>query len=144
MGGSGALASAQRYPALVDGVVLVAPFLGDSDLLREIRAAGGVAAWTPPRDPGTWDVEVWRSVKAWSNAGDGPIIRLAYGTEDRAAGPHALLAAALPPNRVHTLPGGHRWEVWSRLWDSVLQTWRLPATRVGAGPTTRPTSAGSG
>lgn len=47
MGGMGALLYEHDHPGETAGLLLFAPFLGSSELLEEIRAAGGVRAWNP-------------------------------------------------------------------------------------------------
>jgi len=50
MGGLGALVFAEQHPSEVEGVLAIAPFLGDDDLINEIEQAGGLAKWkTTPR-----------------------------------------------------------------------------------------------
>ena len=44
MGGLGALLFAQRNPSAISAVIVVAPFLGEEEVIDEIERAGGVAA----------------------------------------------------------------------------------------------------
>jgi pimeloyl-ACP methyl ester carboxylesterase len=122
MGGIGSLLTAQRYPSEVDGVILVAPFLGRRRTLLEIEKAGGVDAWTPPKHP-SWDEGVW----AWIKTTDTPIY-LAYGTEDFGARAHALLARTLPKDRVVTRAGEHTWSTWTPLFETLCA---LPPSTSG-------------
>lgn len=125
MGGLGALLYAERHPEDVAGVFLLAPYLGDETVLKEIRAAGGLRGWTVPEplDPKDHQRGVWRWLK---RRADGQIpqafpIYLGYGAQDRFAPANAMLAASLPPERVFIAEGGHDWPVWRSLWVRFLQ-----------------------
>jgi pimeloyl-ACP methyl ester carboxylesterase len=125
MGGLGALLVTWTYPDDIDGVVLLAPYLGRRKTLTKIARAGGLAQWQPPEavdEQRDWDVEIWRMLKRISEAeaGGKPEIHLLYGEDDFGARAHDLLAAGLPPTRVRTTAGGHAWTTWSTLWDQWL------------------------
>ncbi len=126
MGGIGSLITAQRYPSEVDGVILLAPYLGRRQTLLAIEKAGGVQSWTPPSHP-SWDEGVW----AWIKRTDTPIY-LGYGTEDFGARAHALLAKGLPKDHVFTRAGEHTWSTWEPLFDEIL------AARPGDQASSRP------
>jgi pimeloyl-ACP methyl ester carboxylesterase len=120
MGGLGALLMAQEHPELIDGIVLLAPYLGRKDVLTSIEKAGGLAAWEPPEDQSEWDVSLWAWLKGYTTGARRPPIYLGYGTEDRGAKAHQLLANVLPKEHVFTIEGGHAWKVWNPLWDQIL------------------------
>ena len=42
MGGLGSLLYLREHPEYIEGVCLIAPFLGDEEIIEEIQAAGGV------------------------------------------------------------------------------------------------------
>jgi pimeloyl-ACP methyl ester carboxylesterase len=121
LGGMGALLYAQALRPLIDGIVLLAPFIGTRGLVAEAVAAGGLRQWRTP-DESTAE----RKVMAWlgrydGNERDWPRLILAYGTEDRFAAGHRLLADLLPPDRVLTSCGGHDWPTWTGLWQEILR-----------------------
>ncbi|MEZ4382377.1 MAG: alpha/beta hydrolase [Nannocystaceae bacterium] len=132
MGGLGALLTAQRHADAIDGLVLLAPYLGKRRTLEPI-AAVGPRAWEPADAPGSYDYELWRWLKGYhDDPASRPALYLGYGTDDRGARGHALLAALLPPERTFTAPGGHDWPIWRPLWDAILSSlatsdWRPPA-----------------
>ena len=131
VGGFGALIHEEQIPGGVTGIVALAPYLGERELSRSIAAAGGLLAWqapTGPLPPEQTETRLWRWLQTQAKlpAGSSPALYLAYGTEDRFADSHRLLAAALPPQRVFTTPGGHDWAPWRRLWQQVLAVLPLP------------------
>ena len=122
LGGMGALLYASAHPGTVEGLVLLAPFLGTRGTMAALEAAGGLeggsaapAAATAPE----------RRLLAWLKAhlaaqAARPALYLGYGLQDRFAPGHALLARHLPPARLATLPGGHDWPSWAALWRVLL------------------------
>ncbi len=126
MGGMGTLMHERLYPGDVDGLLLLAPYLGGRAILNEIRQAGGLAQWTPgPEQPVTaksWQRELWRHLQSWrQDPARTRQVWLAYGDRDRLRDAIALLAPQLPADRVLVLPGGHTWTVWSPAAGELLR-----------------------
>jgi pimeloyl-ACP methyl ester carboxylesterase len=119
MGGFGALLYAEAHPEQVDGIILLAPFLGDSELAKAVSDSGGLAAWSGegPRFK-DYEVDVWRWLKATIAAHSTPVI-LGFGQSDRGAKSHRVIADALPARAVYTRDGGHDWGTWSTLWSDI-------------------------
>jgi pimeloyl-ACP methyl ester carboxylesterase len=122
LGGTGALSYVREHAGTIEGVILLAPFLGTRGLIAEITQAGGLLRWQPgtiaPEDDE-------RRLLAWlqqCRAGDPalPRICLGYGTEDRYAPASLLLAQQLPARQVMAIPGGHDWPTWLKLWERWL------------------------
>ncbi|MFZ5440248.1 MAG: alpha/beta hydrolase-fold protein [Myxococcota bacterium] len=111
MGGLGTLLYAKEHAHEVHGVLALAPFLGDAKLLDELRAAGGLKAWRA-EPGGDYQRELWRWLQATTSGAPGPELYLGWGTEDRLGRSAEVLAAALPPEHVFTVPGGHKWTTW--------------------------------
>ncbi|MEA3176874.1 MAG: hypothetical protein QOI59_397 [Gammaproteobacteria bacterium] len=121
LGGFIGLAFAERYTSEIDGLCLLAPYLGNHMITGEIERAAGVAAWQPGElGPDDDERRVWRFIK--SRASQPVTIRLGYGREDRFADSHRMMAAALDPQAVQVVAGGHEWPVWSQLWSSFLDS----------------------
>lgn len=119
MGGLGTLLEAKNRSGWA-GAILLAPFLGEAELVAEIERAGGPAKWEPGKvDPDDYQRELWAWLKG-ALPRDEPRITLAYGEQDRMAAQQRVLAAALPEGRVFRAPGGHDWATWTRLFDEVL------------------------
>jgi pimeloyl-ACP methyl ester carboxylesterase len=144
LGGFVALAYAERYPGEIDGVCVLAPYLGNRIITGEIAAAGGVQSWEPgDLAPDDDERHIWRFIKTRGGRVPGaralyPVsVHLGFGSEDRFADSHRMMAAALPPEMVDVQPGGHDWPVWRQLWENFLDA-RLraaPSTRAGLQPT---------
>jgi pimeloyl-ACP methyl ester carboxylesterase len=105
LGGLFALDYAASFPDELDGLCLLAPYLGNRLITREIAQAPGLGAW--------------RYIK--NRRADSPLY-LGFGAADRFAAAHALLAATLPPDCVDTIAGGHDWPTWLRLWENFLES----------------------
>lgn len=122
LGGSGALSYAREYPSEIEGIILLAPFLGVRGTIAEVVRAGGLNKWEPgaiePEDKER-DLLVW--LKAYSfGAVQLPRIYLGYGKEDRYAPASVLLAERLPSQQVLAMSGGHDWKTWRALWTGFL------------------------
>ncbi|VWX62233.1 conserved hypothetical protein [Burkholderiales bacterium 8X] len=135
IGGFGALIHELANPGLVDGVVVLAPYLGRRPVGAEIIKAGGLRRWKAPEGPPP-DQEVDRKLWPWLQRYTDPVaarglppLYLGYGLSDRFAPNHGLLADALPAGHAFTTEGGHDWPQWSRLWRDMLDSLPLPVTR---------------
>lgn len=135
MGGFGALSYAQAHPEDIDGVMLFAPYLGEPEVLAEIREAENLGEWesgdlatmedSRPRQ--TRKVWVWIREQLQARNRSGTPIFLTYGTEDPGASDHALLGGFLPSDRVVARPGNHKWTTWSPLSEQLFDTaWASP------------------
>lgn len=126
MGGMGALMYDRAHPGDVDGIVLLAPYLGEKPLLQEIATAGGIAAWAPGPVPAALDAdnfqhELWRHLKTWSrDPRKADNVWLAYGDRDRLRDAMPLLTPVLRPEQVLVREGGHAWSVWSPATRDIL------------------------
>jgi pimeloyl-ACP methyl ester carboxylesterase len=121
MGGLGALLLAKQPDVKVAGVYLLAPSLGDDDLLREIDRAGGLEKWQPGPPSEDYGRELWRYLQGVVQHPDAPpALYLGAGDKDKLAYGHRLLAAALPRDRVFSVPGRHDWGPWLLLWARFL------------------------
>ena len=122
LGGYVALACAARHPEDVDGLCLLAPYLGSYIVTGEIERAGGVQAWQPGELAEEDDERrIWAFIRSRAPVGSPPI-HLGVGREDRFAARHRLLAEALPPANVMSVPGGHDWPAWRMLWEHFLDS----------------------
>lgn len=133
LGGMGAILYDRDYPGQVDGMILLAPYLGERPLHEEIRAAGGLAAWEPRAvaddDPDAWQHALWKHLKTWSREPErARDMWLAYGDGDYLRDAMPLLEPALPAGHVLVTEGRHAWSTWTPLTAQVLA--RIDAART--------------
>lgn len=132
LGGLGAIMTAQEHPEAIDGLVLLAPYLGPSHMSRTIVAEGGMRAWEPPPPPAAyeWDVSLWTWLKRYEAPDrDLPPLYIAYGRQDNLAVANALVAEILPRDHVIVTDGAHYWDTWAGLWAQMVER-GLPQLRA--------------
>ena len=122
LGSMGALLYASRYAAHVEGLVLLAPFLGTQGLVAEIAEAGGLTQWSAAHSTAT---ALERTMLTWlqdflARRPARPLLYLGCGDSDRFARGHRLLKDLLPEARVVSNGGQHNWRSWMDLWRQVL------------------------
>jgi len=121
LGGLFALDYAASHPGELDGLCLLAPYLGNRMLIAEIANAQGLARWQPGELAETDEERrIWRYIK--NRHADSRPLYLGFGREDRFAAAHELLAATLPADSVEVIAGGHEWSTWVRLWENFLDS----------------------
>lgn len=118
MGGMGAILYDARYPDSIDGMILLAPYLGERDLITEIEQAGGLRGWQPGAfDPGTdagWPRGLWQHLQTWASKPQRTErVWLAYGERDRLRYAMPGLESVLKDDHVLRVGGGHAWSVWT-------------------------------
>lgn len=126
LGGMGALLYDRAYPGQVAGMLLLSPYLGGNAIEREIRGAGGLAAWNPgpaqPIGPDTFPRELWRYMKQWTqNPARAQTVWLAYGENEHLRAGIELMSPQLPADHVRMLPGHHNWTLWNPALHQLLQ-----------------------
>lgn len=121
LGGLGTLLYASYHPDEIEGIVLLAPYLGSEELIAEIKHQGGLVNWQMQASP-------FRAKKIWgwlqqyaSMHPDSPAIYLGYGKQDKLKDAQQLLASELDPGHVFRLSGKHNWKTWRRLWQLMLE-----------------------
>ena len=130
IGAFGALIHSLSHPGQAEGIVAIAPYLGQRALLDEIHASGGLGSWKAP--DGDLPLEqmertLWRWLQGYLDASTPrPPLYLGAGRSDRFADAHALLATALPRERVFSSPGGHDWTPWREVWRQIVAVLPLP------------------
>jgi len=117
MGGLGSILYSKKFPDDIDRIYLVAPFLGKEEVHEEIRQAGGLDKWELKKENAEdWNYFIWQRLKMIiKDPGLKKKIFLGYGEQDSLKG-HDVLAQALPPQQVITLPGGHKDVVFAEIW----------------------------
>jgi pimeloyl-ACP methyl ester carboxylesterase len=120
LGGFMALRFAAEADDGIDGLCLLAPYLGSRIVAAEVASHASLAAWQPTAlAEDDDDRRIWRFVQRLG-AAHTPRVFLGFGREDRFADTQRLLAGALPADSTRVIPGGHDWPVWRALWDNFL------------------------
>lgn len=121
LGCFGALLLAEG-PIPIEGIVLLAPFLGTAGLIAEIHRTGGLQAWKAGElAEDDHERRLLARLKSYGSQPERwPALWLGYGRSDRFAAASRLLAELLPPSRVFEIEGTHDWPSWARLWDRIL------------------------
>ena len=126
MGGFGSLLYASEHPDQVDGVILLAPFLGDQDAIEQIIDKGGVENLAAVRtEIEDYEFAVWSWLREVSNGGQPTPIILGYGLSDSMAPGYRALTDIIDPSSVYTLEGGHKWTTWRPLWEKIAADLKL-------------------
>ncbi len=118
LGALAALCYTARHEPRVARLALLSPYPGTRELLRAIDAAGGLDRWRAPQPPDL-EQEAWRWLRARGRAG--LALDCYYGRADRFVDGQRRLGAALPPDAVHEVDGGHDWPAWRAMWDDFLE-----------------------
>jgi len=123
MGGMGAIWYDRTHPGDVDGLILLAPYLGDKQIVDEVEAAGGLRGWHQDEEVrGQFPEDIWGMTKGYVDrqATAGRLF-LGYGLQDYLARSNSLLAREIPSGQVATLPGFHNWPTWRLLLARLLE-----------------------
>lgn len=122
LGGFGALWYDVENPGDLAGIVALAPYLGEPEVIGEVGRAGGFAAWNPPADRVLDDqYKIWRGLKNYERQEKNrQRVYLGYGLDDKFAKADGLLATVLPSDQVFTVAGDHDWPTWRILWERIL------------------------
>ena len=130
IGAVGAMLFADAHPGDVDGVVLLAPYLGTALTAQEIKRAGGLDRWPAPENtPGDLDTLLWRWLQGQTSIESKGIkvpLFLGYGDNDRFRYSAEVLRSALPSSRVFTASGGHDWSAWRGVWNQIADVVPIP------------------
>ena len=120
MGGFGSLLYAAEYPGMIDGLILLAPFLGEQDAIEQVLANGGLASWDAENSQlEDYEIAVWSWLHETTKLPANTPIILGFGLSDGMAEGLRVLTEVIPPARVYTREGGHEWTTWGPLWEQI-------------------------
>ncbi len=117
LGGFGALTVARRFPARIESLLLLAPFLGEEEFLQ--RSASG----PPEPRPGDEELQqelvpIWRFLLGREH----PPVTLVYGEDDDFSAHYQALQRLGADFPMQSIEGDHDWKTWRKLWRQWLQT----------------------
>jgi pimeloyl-ACP methyl ester carboxylesterase len=120
LGGYGSLLYSMNHPTALEGVFLMAPYMGVKEVNMDVRSQGGLKTWVN-KNTATADLSLWHWLKGYAlPSSDMPKLFIGFGDNDRFAQPNGLLAVVLPKARGMIIPGGHDWKTWHQLWTKFL------------------------
>lgn len=120
MGGLGSLLYASEHPEQVDGVILLAPFLGNRGAIREIVENGPLEEWNPDdSDMQDYEIAIWSWIRDATRGPELTPLLLGYGLSDGMAEGYERLIDIIEPAGVYTGAGGHKWTTWGPLWEAI-------------------------
>ncbi|MBU6425933.1 MAG: hypothetical protein KGQ69_06325 [Rhodospirillales bacterium] len=121
LGGMGVLSCAAECPEGIEGLILLAPFIGTHGTVAELKQAGGFRGWQAETSAATMPE---RRILCWLqnrlSGAPGPQLWLGHATKDRFAAGHVLLADALAPDQVVEVEGGHDWTAWRTAFVALM------------------------
>jgi Putative esterase len=121
LGGFGSLIYAERYASQLEGLILIAPYIGNRGTYAEIEKAGGLDVWQPDGVTEFDERKVWVMIKNYQATKTPTLpIHLLYGKQDRFAPFHQLVAHRLAVDKVIEVEGGHDWPTWQALWRQFV------------------------
>lgn len=124
LGGYGSLLYSMKNPTALEGVFLMAPYMGVNEVHMDVHNQGGLKTWGNNRgnkNNATTDLNLWHWLKGYAlQPSDMPKLSISFGDQDRFAQPNGLLADVLPKARSMTISGGHDWKTWRQLWTQFL------------------------
>jgi len=115
MGGYGAMLLQYALAERVDGVILIAAYLGEKDLLEQATQQP-ISKWqaTANQDREQQALAYWyRQNKSKS--------LLAFGTADQFAKNMTWLGEETQEGNKYQREGGHKWTTWKLLWQEMVQ-----------------------
>jgi len=121
-----ALRFAAQYPDSIDGLCLLAPYLGSRIIAAEIAAHTDISHWQAGALHEDDDERrIWQYVANLRNRGTATRVFIGSGSSDRFADTQQVLVRALGsvPSTTRMIEGGHDWPVWRQLWEQFLDVY---------------------
>lgn len=122
LGGFGGLVYLRCCEEKITGVVLISPFSGTRSLHDAVNAyldGKQVPPWVGADKSEDSLLGLWQWIVENKHILNSDRVWLGYGDEDKLPG-HALLARLIPDEQVSKLSGGHKVDVFMRIWDDIL------------------------
>ncbi len=122
MGGLGALLYLREHPEDINGVFLIAPFLGNRAIVKSVVSGGGVKDW----NPGEYDAEedwqkmLWDWIRSDVATEKTSPVYMGAGEEDDYVKGQRLLSTVLPEGSTTWIRGGHHYPTFVQLWSNFL------------------------
>ena len=133
LGGLGSMLYTNQRPEDISGVILIAPYLGDKELLDEIKSYANLQEWleyvkqinrenykeTISEKQRKIAQHLWLPLLQRKCYPQKPIYLL-YGEKDKLKYSNDILATCLRKDRIVRMQGKHNWSTWKELWHKLL------------------------
>jgi hypothetical protein len=125
-GGLGSILYSMKHENQIDAIVAISPYLGDEEILEEIKNQGGVRNWKVDKKPDEeeeWQRAMWYWIKEnYSKENEkAPILFVGSGREDYVMEGVRLLIPLIPEERTVFVKGKHEWEPWREILGKILE-----------------------
>ena len=107
-------------PGMIEGLLLLTPYLASTGLIAEVKRLGGLQSWAAENCGRTEPDRAFLRWLAMTAPAELPRMLVGHALNDRFATTAEMLAALLPAGRVVCVAGGHDWTSWSLLWRLML------------------------
>jgi hypothetical protein len=110
----------RAHPNVVEGLLLLTPYLASTGLIAAIVRSGGLQRWAAEnrrRDEPDTALLTWLATTPTSEL---PRMLIGHALGDRFAATAMMLADLLPASRVISVAGEHDWRSWGQLWRLML------------------------
>lgn len=136
LGGFGSLMYARLHPGVIEGIVVLAPFIASRPVIAEVQAAGGLRRWREPVVEGDFQRDLLQWLQGYGSAqgeisnptaaANRPTLFMGCGSRDDFAPAVELVRALLPAQHTRMIDGGHDWVTWRQLWRDLIAASTLP------------------
>jgi len=128
LGGYGSLWYNHEYANEIKGLLLIAPYLGDDDVIASIENSPSVAVWREqhPFNAGEFEELVWHWIDEDIGFKQNQTL-LVIGKKDKYYAAANILARYLPETQYIIGKGKHNWRDWRVLWLSLLKDKKINA-----------------
>jgi pimeloyl-ACP methyl ester carboxylesterase len=125
-GGLGSILYSMKHENQIDAIVAISPYLGDEEILEEIKNQGGVRNWKVDKKPDEeeeWQRAMWYWIKEnYSKENEkAPILFVGSGREDYVMEGVRLLIPLIPEERTVFVKGKHEWEPWREILGKIIE-----------------------
>jgi len=123
LGGLGVLEYDKSFPDNINGMVLIAPYLGNEYKMKDFLSHESPLMRSKLHYKSTDKTYLlWRYILNKTKTKESKEnLFLAYGDSDRLKDAHHTLADLLDDDNIFIEKGGHKWVTWKKLWKKIIE-----------------------
>lgn len=127
LGGLNSLLFYQKHAKNICGVILLAPYLADESLAKELNGAGNIESWKSKQTETTKVVKqnlrfIWEWLQQQALKNNLDQIYLGYGKSDKYQESISILHNMLDEENVVVIEGKHDWKTAHKIWQQQLSS----------------------